>query len=229
MTKFKIIKETKPSDSFAVQTVISSFDLNPENYTQVFEGEIPFETMDNWNIGVIVGNSGTGKSTIAKELFGENFITNFEYTGKSVLEDMPKSSDIQTICKTLNAVGFSSPPSWIKPYGVLSNGEKMRVDLARAILEQREVIAFDEFTSVVDRNIAKVGSMAIAKSIRKLDKKFVAVSCHYDILDYLEPDWVFDTNSMSFFLLQNTKDHQLSLKSIRQIEHFGQDLVSITI
>jgi GNAT superfamily N-acetyltransferase len=59
---------------------------------------------------------------------------------------------------------------------------------------QHPVIVFDEFTSVVDRNVAKVCSAAIAKGIRlgHIPCRFVAVTCHYDVADWLEPDWMLD-------------------------------------
>jgi GNAT superfamily N-acetyltransferase len=58
----------------------------------------------------------------------------------------------------------------------------------------REVVVFDEFTSVVDRNVARIGSAAIARSIRggRVNRRFVAVTCHYDVTEWLEPDWVLD-------------------------------------
>ena len=111
---------------------------------------------------------------------------------------MPKERSMQEITKALTSVGFASVPSWLKPYSVLSNGEKMRCDLARAILSDKELFVFDEFTSVVDRNVAKIGSFAMQKAIRKTNKRFIAVTCHYDVEDWLLPDWVFDTNSMTF-------------------------------
>lgn len=54
----------------------------------------------------------------------------------------------------------------------------------------KELIVFDEFTSVVDREIAKIASFAISKSIKRSNKQFVAVTCHYDVEDWLEPDRV---------------------------------------
>ena len=75
---------------------------------------------------------------------------------------------------------------------------KKRVDLARALLSN-EVVVFDEFTSVVNRQIAQTACIAINKAIKNSNKKFIAVSCHYDILDYLQPDWIFDTNKMQSF------------------------------
>lgn len=80
-------------------------------------------------------------------------------------------------------------------YNVLSNGEKMRVDLARALLE-KDKVCFDEFTSVVDRNVAQTACIAINKAIKRTNKQFIAISCHYDIIDWLQPDWIFDTNKM---------------------------------
>lgn len=93
------------------------------------------------------------------------------------------------------AVGFGSVPSWLKPYHVLSNGEKMRVDLAKSLLEN-DFVVFDEFTSVVDRNVARVASLAIQKAVRKQNKQFIAVTCHEDVIEWLQPDWIFDTNKM---------------------------------
>lgn len=102
------------------------------------------------------------------------------------------------IYQALTAVGFASPPDWLKSYHVLSNGEKMRCDIARAMVENKEMFVFDEFTSVVDRNIAKVASLAIQKAIRKNDRQFIAVTCHHDVQEWLMPDWVFNTDTMTF-------------------------------
>ena len=121
---------------------------------------------------------------------------------------------VRHVVELFTAVGFGSPPSWIKPYHVLSCGERFRCDLARALAAQlsgvgircraepsashlahsHPLVVFDEFTSVVDRNVAKVCSAAIAKGIRRghLPCRFVAVTCHYDVAEWLEPDWVLD-------------------------------------
>jgi len=130
-----------------------------------------------------------------------------------------------------NSVGFSSPPSWLKPYHVLSNGEKMRVDLARSLLSKKDIVVFDEFTSVVDRNVAKITSFAVSKSVRKTKKQFVAVSCHFDILEWLEPDWVFNTNTMSFHMgkMSPSKDHLSTYKLENVTNRSGKSLENITI
>ena len=193
MPHFDIVKENKPDKSFRTSKIQADFDVKFEHSNEHFVGDI--DLPDEWQIGVIVGNSGTGKSTIAKELFSDCYIEHFDYTHNSVIDDMPKC-EMSEIEKMFYAVGFGSVPSWLKPYKVLSNGEKMRVDLARALLEN-DKICFDEFTSVVDRNVAETMCIATNKAIKRTNKKFIAVSCHYDIINWLQPDWVFDTNTMT--------------------------------
>jgi GNAT superfamily N-acetyltransferase len=194
MYDFNIIKNNKlKNKSFRVAKIYDQFDLNGNNYKEEFIGKI--EVPKEWNIGVIVGKSGTGKTSIVNKLF-KSKICEFNYTHSSVIDDFEKEIDSQIIFNMLSRVGFSSPPSWLKPYRVLSNGEKMRVDLARALCQNKDIIIFDEFTSVVDREVAQIGSFAVSKAIRKTDKKFIAVSCHFDILKWLQPDWIFSTDEM---------------------------------
>lgn len=210
MPTFDIIKQVKPSKTFRVASVIGKFDLQSENIVEHFEGNI--DLPNEWKIGLIVGKSGTGKTTIAKQLFPESYITSYEYTKETVLDDMPKECSVEQITSAFNSVGFSSPPSWLKPYSVLSNGQKMRVDLARAILEEQKFFVFDEFTSVVDRNVAQIGSFAMQKAIRKTDKKFIAVTCHFDVQDWLLPDWVFNTDTMTFQSFEGQKKNRPKIK-----------------
>ena len=210
MPTFNIIKETIAPKSFRVASIIGKFDLQSEKITEQFQGEINLDS--KWQIGLIVGKSGTGKTTIAKQLFPNSYITSYNYNKETILDDMPKQCSVDEITRAFNSVGFSSPPSWLKPYSVLSNGQKMRVDLARAILEENKLFVFDEFTSVVDRNVAKIGSYAIQKAIRKTDKQFIAVGCHYDIQDWLMPDWVFNTDTMTFHSFEGQKKNRPKIK-----------------
>ena len=210
MPTFNIIRESKPKKSFRVASVIGKFDLPSEHIIESFIGEINMP--ENWQIGLIVGKSGTGKTTIAKELFPDSYITRFQYSAESIVDDMPKDKSVEEITSAFNSVGFSSPPSWLKPYSALSNGQKMRVDLANAILSDRELFVFDEFTSVVDRNVAQIGSFAMQKAIRKTDKKFIAVTCHFDVEDWLLPDWVFDTDTMTFRINEGQKKNRPEIK-----------------
>ena len=226
MPTFDIVREVNPAKTFRIASLIDKFDLQNNHVSEKFVGNIDIN--DDWNIGLIVGNSGTGKTTIAKEMFKKNYFDGFDYSKEAVIDDMPQNKSINEIIKIFNSVGFSSPPSWLKPYKVLSNGEKMRVDLALAILQDRDCFLFDEFTSVVDRKVAQICSLAVQKAIKKTNKRFVAVSCHYDIIDWLQPDWVFDTNIMKI-----SKKKEQDLTSIWLLENVkkkcGKILGNITI
>jgi hypothetical protein len=100
MPNFDIIKETKSFKSFRTESVKGQFDLNVEYIKEQFTGNIEIEGKD-WAIGLIVGSSGTGKSTIAKQVFSEHYIHSFEYDEKSVLDNMPENKTTEEITKTL--------------------------------------------------------------------------------------------------------------------------------
>ncbi|QXL48865.1 ABC transporter ATP-binding protein [Ligilactobacillus salivarius] len=225
MQHFSIDKKNEVDKTFRVSKIMADFDVDPKHSNEHFEGD--FDLPEEWNVGIIVGKSGTGKTTIAKDMFGEELISGLKYNHKSVIDDMPKDKNVEEISKAFYSVGFGSVPSWLKPYAVLSNGEKMRVDIARSILE-KDFIVFDEFTSVVDREVAKVASMAVSKAIRKQNKKFIAVTCHYDVIDYLEPDWVFNTDTMTFSFMTGDDLNKRSQLG-NAIDLNGKNLGSIII
>ena len=225
MPTFDIIRKSDIDNTFRVSKIMNDFDVKAENSTEEFHGEIKFP--NNWQIGIIVGGSGTGKSTIGRELFGDLINDDFEYKAKSVIDDMP-GKDITEIQKMFYAVGFGSVPRWLKPYQVLSNGEKMRVDLARKMLSS-DFIVFDEFTSVVDRQVAKVMSIAISKAIKRYPKKkFVAIGCHFDVIKFLQPDWVFNTDKMQQ-VFQYPHEVNKNTKSENVKELSGENLSVIII
>jgi len=217
-----ITKTNKYIKSFRTEKIIGMFDLQPEHQTQQFNCNIDIDY--NWNIGIIVGRSGTGKSTIAKEISN---IYNPTYNDRPVIDEMPEDT-VENITKTFAQVGFSSPPSWLKPYGVLSNGEKMRVDLAKALLSKDKLIVYDEFTSVVDRDVAKICSTVIQKNIRKQNKKFIAVTCHYDVTEYLQPDWILNTDDMSFIKC-DVKKNNIQSTLLKENMNTGDILETIII
>lgn len=171
------------------------FDVPPQEKARLqWRGELPIETFD-WNVGLIVGPSGCGKSTIMRHLFGES--PALDWSSKSVIDDFKKDLSIEDISKVCQAVGFNTIPAWMRPYAVLSNGERFRVDLARRMLELPDPIVVDEFTSVVDRQVAQIGAYAVQKYVRRQNRRFVGVTCHYDVLDWLNPDWVFEPSTMT--------------------------------
>lgn len=80
---------------------------------------------------------------------------------------------------------------------MLSNGEKFRADLARRL---KDGAVIDEFTSVVNREVAISCSISIEKYIRNNDLRNITfASCHDDIIPYLNPDWIYNTDNHEFY------------------------------
>lgn len=156
--------------------------------------ELPIDD-DGWKIGLIVGPSGSGKTSMGRSMFGAEAF--YEPSGwphdKPIIDAIAPGGDFNDVTGALAAVGLGTVPTWLRPYPVLSNGEKFRADLARIICEAPERVVVDEFTSVVDRQIARFGALAFQKAWKRTKGKCVLLSCHYDIIEWVEPDWVFDT------------------------------------
>lgn len=195
MPMVEMILECPIRESFRTSQVRGMFDLPLEGRSrQSLRVELPNED-EAWRIGAIVGPSGSGKTMLARQAFGDALWRGAEWPREAcVLEAFDDSLSIREITATLTSVGFSTPQSWLRPFHVLSSGEQFRCDLARAILSGQEFLAIDEFSSVVDRTVAMVGSCAIQKAIRRRSTpaRFVAITCHDDILHWLQPDWTLD-------------------------------------
>lgn len=196
MPTIDLVVESETSTSVRARQVCSMFDCPPSEKCRLeWKCEFPIEEQD-WSVGLIVGPSGSGKSSIMRHVFGEMPL--LEWNAKSVVDNFDKRFSVEKIAEVCSAVGFNTIPAWMRPHAVLSNGEKFRVDLARRLLEIPDPIVVDEFTSVVDRQVAQIGSHAVQKYVRRNNRKFVAVTCHYDVIDWLQPDWVLDAATRSF-------------------------------
>jgi ABC-type lipoprotein export system ATPase subunit/ribosomal protein S18 acetylase RimI-like enzyme len=170
--------------------IYESYDIQNKEFTSV-NISYQLDNLDSfdWNIIVVFGGSGSGKTSILKNI-GEiktpyfkkeiSLISNFDW-----LE--PKEAT-----HLLTSVGLSSVPTWLRPFDLLSNGEQYRATIAYLISKAKEgeIILIDEFTSVVNRDVAKSMSFAIQKYIRKNNKRVIFASCHYDIFEWLMPDFV---------------------------------------
>ena len=196
----KVTVSSPVPDTFRAAKVCGMFDV-PRQTEQSLTFEADLSTLDeqDWSVGAIIGSSGRGKSTLARNLWPGSYIAGaFDWAAPCLLDDFPAELTPDRIVKALTAVGFSSPPAWLRPYRVLSTGQQHRSDLARALLEAGEradgPVVFDEFTSTVDRVVAKSASVAVARHVRRSEGRFVAVTCHRDVLPWLEADWFFDVD-----------------------------------
>lgn len=242
--RFEITLESPVRPSFRVQQAAGMFDVPlGQKLRERFVVDVPPQSED-WRIGLIVGPSGSGKSTLAGHLFGARSASGADWPCDRAVIEVFDGMTLKEAAGLLTAVGFASPPAWLRPYHLLSNGERARCDLARRFAEalypraeQRgtaegtadqaasaattelpgpgdatpenepwhallppqadrrlPLVVCDEFTSVVDRQAARAIAAGTARRIRegRLPCRFAAVTCHYDVMDWLAPDWVID-------------------------------------
>lgn len=169
--------------------LIRPFDYNSDGIEEFYPYLLPEDLPKSWGIGVIVGASGTGKSKLLAQFDGEITPKPEWKDGMSIASHFDDPVDAS---EKLSAAGLMSVPEWVKPYSVLSNGQQFRADLARSL---HNCARIDEFTSVIDRNVAKAASSAMSKYVHKNEiEGIVLATCHRDILEYLEPDWIIDTD-----------------------------------
>lgn len=205
-----------------VQQVEALFDLPPAQKTQVeWEVDEPLEDKP-WHIGLIVGPSGSGKSTVAQALFKEALNAQARLPSwpreQALVDGFPAKMPIKEVTALLSSVGFSSPPAWLRPWHVLSTGEQFRANLARLLAFAPNLAVVDEFTSVVDRTVAQIGSAALARTVRQRGQRFIAVTCHEDVEAWLQPDWVYRPagNIFTWRLLQRRPDITLEISRVHR-------------
>lgn len=180
-----------------IDLVMSSFDIRhqPSMTAPPAPAELR-EACASDEVGLIVGPSGSGKSTSIVDIFGKpsGFAWNNDI---SVVEHF---SDYESAVRFLGVAGLNSVPQWMKPYAILSTGEKARADLAIGMSRGERV--FDEFTSTVSRTVAK----SMCYGLNRLRLPSVFATCHYDVSDWLEWDWCFDFGTGK--LVRSADDHE---------------------
>ena len=192
----KITLESKFKVDSYCQYLFDNYDIQDKEKT-VTEVPIPskedMEEMnkDNWNILLICGKSGSGKSTILREIYGDVKPIEYDYD-KCVISQFPRLSE-EEACDLLSSIGLASVPTWLRKPQELSNGERARLDIAKAIYDANGgIVVLDEYTSVVNRSAAKSMSFALQRYARQKNLKIIIASCHFDIIEWLQPNYIFN-------------------------------------
>ena len=184
-----ILLKTKIERDAFVDYVIEAFDIQDaeESTTRISNN---MYLPESWNIGVIYGGSGTGKSTLLRK-FGEIKTPTFDPT-KPLISNFNFTTP-EDAANILSSMGLASVPSWLRPFQTLSNGEQDRARIAYLIgsASNDEIVLIDEFTSVVDRDVAKAMSNSISKFIQRTGKRIILASCHFDIMEWIKPNWIY--------------------------------------
>jgi len=180
------------------KNIEEEFGLSIKKVQDKYKKPFKYKHKEPFNIGLIVGSSGVGKTTLLKE-YNKNFKSK-TYNNDIIINNFHSYEEGK---KRLLGVGLNSIPTWLLNINQLSNGEYYRALMA---LNLEDNAIFDEFTSVVDRPTAKSMALNVGKYIRKNNlKNIVIASPHRDIIEYLEPDWVYDLNEEKIILKDNLR------------------------
>jgi len=194
---YRLKLQSDVSKSFRCQKAADSLDIDTEKKS-IHELSVDCDLKSDFKIGLIVGSSGSGKTTLTKHIFGENCFDSKIDPTVPIIDQFPKNLSYDECAELLTGIGLTSVPCWIRPVFTLSNGQKARAEAALAMSSSGEQILLDEWTSVVDRTVAKVMSHCISKFAKKHNKRIILCACHYDIIDWLDPDWIIDCNKQTF-------------------------------
>jgi ABC-type lipoprotein export system ATPase subunit/GNAT superfamily N-acetyltransferase len=165
-----------------LEVIRQRYDIKDHVETPVTIPDLPQD-----GIVLIVGTSGSGKSTILRSL-GHTQVVSVN-PDSTVIENFSTPERGEEL---LLAAGLRSIPAWFRPSGTLSNGEYHRFEMALAL--DQGIKCIDEFTSVVDRDTAKALAYSVRKYFDTNPGVLYIASCHRDIVDWLDPDYIYDTD-----------------------------------
>lgn len=189
------VYKLQPASSPRVLEVEKQFSLGElREEFKVFEGfRLDFNDGD---VIYITGESGGGKSTLLralKRIYEPNVVdlANIQPNPDEVLVD-GLGGDVSEALYLLNNAGLGEAWLFIRRYGELSDGQKYRYRLAKALYSARKLganaLVCDEFCSTLDRITARVVAYLTQKLCRRMGLTLVAATAHEDLLEDLNPD-----------------------------------------
>lgn len=230
----EVILQSEISNSFRCKLACDSLDIDIQkksiHHLKIENINIP----EDWSIGVVYGASGSGKTTMAKKVFGNDIFKSIIDEDLPIIDQFPKELKYDQCAALLNGIGLTSVVCWVRPVKTLSNGQKARAEAALMMAHANGLTVIDEWTSVVDRTVAKAMSHSVQKHARREKKQVILLSCHADIIEWVKPDWVIDCNKQEFMLPKSDafflpQENSSNLPSEKLAEKHGNIIASITI
>ena len=100
--------------------------------------------------------------------------------------------DSKEAIKLLGRAGINDAYLWVRKPGELSDGQRYRFRLAKAMESGADVWVADEFLAVLDRTSAKVIAFALQKVARQVGVTVLVATTHTDMVADLFPDLVIE-------------------------------------
>jgi len=153
--------------------------------------------VDPGDVVYITGESGGGKSLLLRDIeAGLRRHSEFRpVLNFSSIEVDPKERviegvgrDVAEAIEILSAVGLGEAYLFLRRYSELSDGQKFRYRMAKALAENPKTLVIDEFCSNLDRTTAKVLAFLTQRWCRRRGITLVVATAHEDLVEDLGPD-----------------------------------------
>lgn len=151
-------------------------------------------TVNDGDVVYITGQSGGGKSVLLRELSAQmaargKTVVNLDHVellDKPLISQIGK--DTNDAIRLLGVAGINDAYLYVRKPGELSDGQRYRFRLAKAIEAGAQVWVADEFLAVLDRTSAKVIAYSLQKAARRAGATVIVATTHTDMVEDLFPD-----------------------------------------
>lgn len=185
---------TRVQRSDRILEVAEAFGIGLEDKEFVIFDNLELE-VNPGDVVYITGQSGSGKSLLLKDLERQmtergKKVVNLDNIAldntKPLIDQIGK--DTNDAIRLLGAAGINDAYLYARKPNELSDGQRYRFRLAKAIETAADVWVADEFLAVLDRVAAKVIAYSLQKTARRAGATVIVATTHTDMVPDLGPD-----------------------------------------
>lgn len=184
--------QTRVERTPRVLEIAEAFGIGLEDKEFVVFDNLELQINDG-DIVYINGQSGGGKSVLLRELAAQMEqrlslvnLDDITFADKPLIDQIGK--DTNDAIRLLATAGINDAYLYVRKPSELSDGQRYRFRLAKAIETGAQVWVADEFLAVLDRTSAKVIAFSLQKTARRMGATVLVATTHTDMVDDLYPD-----------------------------------------
>lgn len=223
---------TRAYKSQRVVEIAESFGLGLDDKEFVVFDEYPLEVAPG-DIIYITGQSGGGKSLLLR-----NLARQMQDRGNSVIHldqiefesDKPIIDQIGTSLKDalrlMSIAGLNDAFQWLRAPHELSDGQRYRFRIAKAIETGAQVWCCDEFLAILDRTSAKFIAYSIQKAARKVGATLIVATTHTDLCEDLAPNLLVNKRFREKVLVERLEQIQQKIEECAVTREQLQQLIA---
>lgn len=188
---------TKVPHSTRVMEVAEAFGIGLDDKEFIVFDKLELDIAQG-DIVYITGQSGSGKSLLLSEISSQMSGKGLSIININdiVLNDEPIidqiGRDTNDAIRILSIAGINDAFLYPRKPSELSDGQRYRFRLAKAVESEADVWVADEFLAVLDRVAAKVIAYSLQKTARKTGVTVIVATTHTDMVNDLSPDLLIE-------------------------------------